>query len=72
MELLRTTGWLCLAVGSIQRWNVRDLAVVIKQLTIMEDKRMIMAAQDQALRTRYIQRAMMELTSPLVALWRSG
>ena len=40
MELLWTTGGLRPAVRSMERWKVRDLAAVIKQLAIMEEKRM--------------------------------
>ena len=40
MELLWTTEVLRPAVVSMESWRVRDLAAVIKQLTIMEEKRM--------------------------------
>ena len=39
MELLWTTGGLHSATGSMQSWKVRDLAAVIMQLAIMEEKR---------------------------------
>ena len=40
MELLWTTGRLRPAVRYMQRWKVRDLAAVMKQLAIMKEKRM--------------------------------
>ena len=40
MEFLWTAVGICPAVGSMQRWKVRDLAAIIKQLAKMEDKRM--------------------------------
>ena len=40
MELLWTTGEIRPAVRSVEKLRVRDLAADIRQLTIMEEKRM--------------------------------